>query len=284
MSISLYWPILLLGISLSVLSWFVMQALIHAFKKYQKNFETDSTVQLRDLFLFVDSFHLFLINLTLLILLSLITWILSGQVLLVLLSNLVFIAVPGFLWRFFKKRRYQLFEKQLPDALLVLAGGLKAGASLSTALQQLASQTRAPLSQELALVLREQRLGLSMEQSFLSLNQRIPTESTVLIVAAMRISSVTGGGLAETMERLSNTVRSRLQVQAKIKSLTAQGRLQAIVMCCLPFFLMFVLYQFEPQAVSMFWQSRSGWILLALITGLELLGIYMVRRIISIKI
>jgi tight adherence protein B len=167
---------------------------------------------------------------------------------------------------------------------MMLSGGLRAGVGLNAAMQQLVAEAHAPLVQEFTLMLREQRLGVTLEQSLHNLARRMPTQTTVLVVSAMRIASDTGGGLAETLERTAHTIRSRLQMEGKIAALTAQGKLQAWVVSLLPLLLMLVLNRMEPEAMSYLWHTRLGWATLAGIALLESLGVYVIRRIIAIDV
>ncbi|HJV74256.1 MAG TPA: type II secretion system F family protein, partial [Noviherbaspirillum sp.] len=176
------------------------------------------------------------------------------------------------------------FEEQLPDALMMLAGGLRAGVSLPTAIQQLVAESEPPLSQEFTLMMREQRLGVTLEDSLGHLARRIPTQTVILVVSAMRIANETGGSLAETLERTSATIRSKFQIEGKIDALTAQGKLQAWVVGSLPLGLMAVLNKMEPVAMGMLWHTPVGWATLGVIAFLEIMGIWLIRRIIAIDV
>jgi tight adherence protein B len=155
---------------------------------------------------------------------------------------------------------------------------------MTSAIQQMASEAQDPLAQEFSLVLREQRLGVTMEQCLNNLSRRVPTQTTVLVISAMRIASETGGGLAETLERTSQTIRSRLQMEGKIEALTAQGKMQAWVVGSLPILLMLVLNQMEPDSMAMLWHSRIGWATLVVIAFLEVMGVYLIRKITAIDV
>ena len=133
-------------------------------------------------------------------------------------------------------------------------------------------------------MLREQRLGVTLEQSLNNLARRMPTQTTTLVVSAMRIAVETGGGLAETLERTSHTIRSRLQMEGKIRALTAQGKMQAWVVGLLPLFLMFILNKMEPEAMGELWHTPLGWGVLAVIAFLEVMGVYVVRKIVTIDV
>ena len=192
--------------------------------------------------------------------------------------------MPRIAYRLLREQRMRKFEEQLPDALMMLSGGMRAGVGLSSAITQLVREAQAPLSQEFNLMLKEQRLGVPLEQALANLNRRVPTQSTTLVVSAMRIAHETGGGLAETLERSAHTLRSRHQMEGKISALTAQGKLQAWVVGLLPIGLMLVLNKMEPEAMAMLWETRLGWGVLGVIAFLEIMGIYVIRKIITIDV
>ena len=100
----------------------------------------------------------------------------------------------------------------------------------------------------------------------------------------MLFRSETGGSLAEALERAALTVRSQLAMEGKIGALTAQGKLQAVVVGLLPLALLLVLEQMEPEAMSLMWHSPAGWVTLAIIAMLEALGVMLIRRIVAIDV
>jgi tight adherence protein B len=192
--------------------------------------------------------------------------------------------VPGRLVETLRRRRLLRFERQLPAALMSLAGGLSAGASLAVALKHIVEQSEAPLSQEFGLMLREQRLGVTFSAALEHLHERVPSEATVLVTAALRVAAQTGGNLAEALERIADTLRSRLLLQGKIRALTAQGRMQAWIVGALPVLLALVLNRLEPEAMAVLWSTPMGWTVLAVVLLLETTGVLMIRRIVNIDI
>jgi tight adherence protein B len=172
----------------------------------------------------------------------------------------------------------------LPDALLLICGSLRAGASLQTALSQMASEIRPPISQEFSLMLREQRFGVTFDDALTNMEKRIPNEEFLLVCAAMKIARETGGNLAETLERLSETIRQKLTIEGKIRALTAQGKLQGIVVGLLPLILIFILFQMEPAAMAPLLTTWYGWLVMAGIFVLELVGMLIIRKIINIDV
>lgn len=272
------------ALSAGLLAWFVIDTGTVTMAKYRTNFTERAKFQVQEFFLFVDPTKLFLANLSVMILGALMVWIVTGSALVAIPVFFALALLPRLVYAWMRKKRLQKFEEQLPDALMMVSGGLRAGAGLSSALQQLVKEAQQPLAQEFSLMLREQRLGVTLEQSLNGLARRMPTQTTILVVSAMRIANETGGGLAETLERTAHTIRSRLQMEGKIRALTSQGKLQAWVVGMLPLVLMAILNKMEPEAMSMLWHSRMGWATLVVIAFFEFMGIYVIRKIIAIDV
>lgn len=273
-----------IAVSTALLAWVTIEVGTAGLQRYRESFTQRVRFQAREFFLFIDPRQLFIANLAAMALIGAAAWLAFDSVVAVLPVLAVLAVVPRLLYAWMRKRRLLKFEEQLPDALMMLAGGMRAGAGLSSALNQLVAEARAPLVQEFSLMLREQRLGVTLEQSLNNLARRMPTQTTTLVVSAMRIAVETGGGLAETLERTSHTIRSRLQMEGKIRALTAQGKMQAWVVGLLPLFLMFILNKMEPEAMGELWHTPLGWGVLAVIAFLEVMGVYVVRKIVTIDV
>src|SRR5699024_6287771 len=114
--------------------------------------------------------------------------------------------------------------------------------------------------------------------------QRVPTEGVQLVVSALHIAIQTGGSLAQMLERIAATLRARLHLQGRIRALTAQGRMQAWVMAILPVALAAVLSWLDPEGMEKLWTTPQGWLIIAVVVGLELAGLLLIRRIVSIQV
>lgn len=281
---AVYLLLIVVAISASMLAWVAIDIGTHSVRRYRENFTTRARFQVQEFFLFIDPSRLFVANVAIMLLGATLAWVLSGTLVSAVPVFFGLALLPRLAYAWMRRKRLQKFEEQLPDALMLLSGAMRAGAGLSSSMRQLVLESEAPLMQEFSLVLREQRLGVTLEQSLANLSERMPTPSTVLVVSAMRIANETGGGLAETLDRTATTIRNRLQMEGKIAALTAQGKLQAWVVGALPLVLMMVLNRMEPAAMSLLWHSRIGWATLAVIVVLEALGIYMIRRIVAIDV
>ncbi len=275
---------LVVALSAGLLSWFAIDMGIVTLARYRNNFTERAKFQVEEFFLFIDPTKLFAANLAIMAMGALLAWLVAGSALIVMPVFLALALLPRLVYAWMRKRRLRKFEEQLPDALMTLSGNLRVGLGLSLAFQQVVAEAQAPLAQEFALMLREQRLGVTLERSLNNLSRRMPTQTTTLVTAAMRIATETGGGLAETLERTAQTIRNRLQMEGKIAALTAQGKLQAWVVGLLPMGLMAILNKMEPEAMSLLWSTRIGWASITAIVFLELMGVYLIRRIVAIDV
>lgn len=250
----------------------------------QNRFARDSQMGLKSLFIFADPVLLWKLNLMLLAVLPVLTWWASGSVVVAAGAAFLILLLPRLIMRWLQKRRLDRLHAQLPDALMMLASGLRSGANLQQAMEGLSRDLSPPISQELGLVVREQRLGAAFEDAIDLLAERIPSPDVQLVASALRISREVGGSLADTVARLGETIRKRLMMEQKIKSLTAQGRLQGIVMTALPALIILALLQIEPQAMGALFSTTQGWAVLAVAILCEILGYFWIRKIVSIEV
>ncbi|MEW6703861.1 MAG: type II secretion system F family protein [Pseudomonadota bacterium] len=263
--------------------WVLVDVLTHGLARYRAMFTERTTVRLRELFLFVDASRLFALNAALTLLAFAGGWWFGGPVMGAALALAAAVS-PWITTRVLRYRRVMTIEQQLPDALLMLSGGLKAGGSLSAAIQQYAREARPPLSQEMDLVLREQRLGVPLDDALEGLGKRVPLQSMTVAISAMRIATETGGGLAEALERASTTLRSKLAMEGKIRALTAQGKLQALIVGLLPAAMLYAMLKLEPADTALLFTTRMGWGVLVVIGVLEFFGVLLIRKIVDIDV
>ncbi len=273
-----------IAVAVGLLVWVAAEVGLNAAARHREAFTQRARFSLREMFLFIDPSLLYAANVALVLLAGVGMWLATGIFIFGLVAALVVTFLPRFLLRMLRERRLQTLEHQLPDALLVIAGGLKAGVSLPNALQQLVRESRPPISQEFDLVLREQRLGVPVDESLENLARRVPLQSTILFVSAMRIANETGGSLAEALERASQTLRSKIAMEGKIRALTAQGKLQAWIVGLLPAVLFLALAKLEPQAMGMLWTTRIGWATVAIVALMEFFGMLLIRKIVTIDV
>jgi tight adherence protein B len=268
----------------ALLFWFGVRSATTGVQRYQAQFSTTARSTLEQMFLFIDAKQLWTLNAAVILTVGVLGWFLSSNLLIVAALCVVGYFLPRILFVIFKIRRLRTLRNQMPDAIMLVAGGLRAGASLPGALTQMVAEMAPPISQEFELFLREQRIGVSFDEALDSFEKRVPAEEVALLSSALRVSRETGGNLAETLERLAATLREKLNIEGKIRALTAQGKLQGIVVGLLPVALMAVLFHMEPTAMSPLFHSWYGWATLGFIATMELVGAIIIRKIVSIDV
>lgn len=276
--------IVITGISATVLFFLLLMGLRSGALWQKRQVEEASQQTLVDLFIFIDTRRLLLINLIVFLLLPTFTWLLTGSPFLVVVAAIAALFLPQAWVNYLRRKRLKLFARQMPDGLLMLASSLQAGMGLGSALEILAKEQPAPFSQEIGLLLRTQRMGVSFEDALSRLESRLPIEEFRLFTAALRIARSVGGNLSETLETLAHTLSRKAEVEGKIASLTAQGRMQAWVMTGLPIGLVLILRVMEPGPMSLLFHSMLGWAVLAVIALMEFAGFFFIRRIVSIEV
>ena len=260
----------------------LMRALRVALARHRRRFAERVGTQLADAFVFVAPERLWWINLAVgaaAALAAALALAAAGGLAAAAAAALGAGLVPRWLLRRLRARRRARLREQLPDALMLMAGGLRAGQALSQAIASTVAEVSPPLSQEFELLLREQRLGRSLEQALASIERRNPIEELALLGAAVRVAAGTGGNLAEALDRLAETLRATLALEAKIDALTAQGRLQAWVMAALPPLLALVLMQLDPAAMRPLFETAMGRTVCAAVALLDLAGLFWIRKL-----
>ncbi len=181
-------------------------------------------------------------------------------------------------------RRVRKFENQLLDALAFMTNGLRSGLSLVQCMEMVSQELADPISQEFALLLSEQRVGVTFDQALLNLEKRIGTEDLQILVTSINILRQSGGNLSDTFETIAYTIRERIKVEGRIRSLTAQGMAQAVIITIMPFALAFVLWTFDHELVSRLWTTWLGWILIGFMLTLQTIGGLLMRWIVRIRV
>lgn len=271
-------------ISAALAAYLATRGAAVAWAGYKAAFTEQAQFNLADMFLFIDVGVLWQVNAVLLVVAPAVIWLVSGSLIVAAVSALAVATLPSQLYAWLKQRRIDRIVAQLPDGLLMAAGSMRAGLGFGQALEALARDMSPPLAQEFALVLREQRMGVKLEDALGRFNARVPVQDVTLFVSAVGISREIGSNLAESLALLADTLRRRLLMEGKVKSLTAQGRLQGIVMALMPVGLIGFLTVAYPDTMRDMYHTPMGWAVMGVAAVMEYLGYRMARKITSIDI
>lgn len=192
--------------------------------------------------------------------------------------------LPPFLVRRAQHKKVKKFNVQLIDALSIISNSLRAGYSFMQAIELVSREMPNPIGKEFARTFREVNLGTTTEEALNNLGQRIASDDLELIITAVLIQRQIGGNLAEILDNISHTIRERIRIQGEIKTLTAQGKISGVVVGLIPIFLVLFMLLLNPAYLSPLFHSTLG--LMMLIGGItsQVVGIFIIRKIIAVDI
>ncbi len=192
--------------------------------------------------------------------------------------------IPGFIIRMLQKRRLEMFNQQLTEALVTMSNALRAGFSIQQAFETIVQEGRKPIAQEFGVFVQQTRVGVRFEDALRNLEERVTSEDLTLMVRAIEIARQTGGNLTEVFELIAATIRERTRIEGRIKSMTAMGRLQGIVVGLIPVFLMGAMTILDPAMMIGFYTSVMGIAILLLVVVLLTIGFLVIKKIVNIEI
>jgi len=208
------------------------------------------------------------------------TWLLFKQWIVAAIVAPMGAALPIFYVSILRARRSEKMLSQLPDAFDLMSRTMRAGQTIAQALQAVADEFSPPIADEFGFCYDQQNLGLSPEASMRDLARRTGLLELKIFVLAVMVHRQTGGNLSELLEKLATVIRHRYRIRGAIKALTAEGRLQAIILLALPLFMLMVMLVINrPYAIILF-QYPYSWLLIAMFISMAI-GAYWIHRIIS---
>jgi tight adherence protein B len=243
-----------------------------------------STMDLAEMFVFVEPQRVARACAYMLLVVPIAAWLTGASFVAVCGSLVLWLLAPRALLATLRARRRRSLIRQLPDACDGLASSLRAGLGLAQSLQLLCTHQPQPIASEFALLTRHNRLGVSIDEALQRFAVRVPEPSFQVLVATLRLGRERGGGLAASLDRVAGTLRTQLALEEKIRALTAQGRLQGVVVSALPMLLVLVLGALAPEAVRALFTTRLGAVLIATIAILQTLGWLWIRRIVNVRV
>jgi tight adherence protein B len=209
---------------------------------------------------------------------------LGASVLMMVVAGAIGATVPFFLVLRAKYKRLRKIEQQLPDALDLMSRALRAGHAFTGALQMVATEGAEPVAGEFRLTFDEINYGIAVQDALMNLATRIPSTDLRYFVIAVLIQRDSGGNLAELLDNISRLIRDRLKLLGAIRVLSAEGRLSAWILSCLPFALAAVIHLVNPDFLSLLWKDPAGINLVSGALVLMVIGVFAMWRIIRIRI
>jgi len=183
-----------------------------------------------------------------------------------------------------RSARLKAFNEQLSDALNLMVNSLRAGYSVTQAMEVIANEMPAPISEEFGRAIFELQLGVDFDTAMANLLRRMPSQDMDLVITAMSVQREVGGNLAEVLDAISFTIRERVRIKGELKTLTAQGRITGLVITFLPFVLGGFIYLVNPDFMSVLFTDPCGWVMIGISLILIALGYFVISKIVSIEV
>ncbi len=286
--------LVLAGLAAAGLVWALITTFSESAQSAAGAYEHQMTQTLEAMFLFVPAKRLMDLSWTLATVIFFLVmlpfcrfdppWMLPLGLILGLAFAIAAFCVPRVVVNFLRVRRLERFNLQLLEALPMMSNALRAGFSINQAFESVAEGTDAPMKQEASLFLQQLRVGMSFADALTAFEQRVGSEDLTLICTAIEIARKSGGNLTEIFDTIAETIRARIRIHLHVKTLTAQGRLQGLIIGAMPFLLGIGMAIFKPQLMLPFVCSLVGILTLLLVTVFVTLGGLMIRKIVKIDV
>ena len=183
-----------------------------------------------------------------------------------------------------RRSRQAKINGQLEEMLTLVANSLKSGYGLLQSFEYASRQMSPPLADELKRMLQEANLGAGAEVAIQSLADRIASPDMEMVVTAIAIQRSVGGNLAQTLDNVAYTIRERDRIRGEIKTLTAQQRMTGVVIGALPIFVGLIMFAMNPDYMSPLFTETAGKVLLLIAVGMEVMGVFLIRRMMTFEV
>jgi tight adherence protein B len=216
--------------------------------------------------------------------LLLITLLLSGSLVFGVIAGAIGLYIPFLVLGQKRSKRQKMLAEQLPEALDFLGRVLKAGHSLSTGIQMMGEELNQPLGGEFRRAYDQHSLGHPMEDCLKEMASRSSSTDFAFFITAVMIQRQTGGDLTEVLGKISGLVRQRINLQQHVVAKTAEGRFTGYILAGFPVLMFLIEYVMNPKDAGMLLNTTSGLALLGTAVGLQLTGLYLIRRITTVTV
>jgi len=285
---------LLFAVSIGGLGYVIAQAVSTGAEAYSSAYSQDTAREFEDVFMFIPPKRIaeagWAVSAAVFILVFLIVGgvttkngFLIGLILGLIAAGFA-LQSPRYLLNFLKRRRLKRFNLQLVDTLVSMSNALKAGFSITQAFESVVKEGENPLAQEFDVFLQQTRIGVTFSEALENMDKRIGSADLTLVVQAIEAARKTGGNLTEVFEKISATIRERMRIEGRIRTLTAQGRLQGIIVSIMPLIIGVALMIVDPEMTRPFIQSTTGFFVMVAVGALIGLGALVIRKIVNIDV
>jgi len=209
---------------------------------------------------------------------------LTGTPLIALIAAAAGGSLPILIVRFMAKRRLAKFEEQFPEAIDLIARGLRAGHALTSALGMVAEEAPEPVRGEFRLLYDRQNFGMPLADAFKSFSERIPLLDARFFATSVLTQRESGGNLGEVLDNLSALIRERFRLKRHVRAVSAHGRITGWVLGFLPMAIAAILCAIAPGYMDIMVTDPLGRMIVVTALVMQVIGVFIMRRIVDIEI
>jgi len=213
-----------------------------------------------------------------------IAWIMNSELYVMLLLTLFGGILPPMYMRQQRKQRFKKFQGQLPDALDLVSRSLRAGHPFSVGMKMVGDEFPDPIGPEFNRVVEEISFGIDVAEALKNLSTRLECVDLRFFITTLIVQRETGGNLAEILESISRLIRQRFELLGKVAALSAEGKMSGIVLVLLPFGIGALLWFINPAYMSLLITDPMGKDMLLMSGVLMVIGSFMMKKMIAIKV
>ena len=282
------------GISVLLATFVIVDFIRETSARYRENYIKEAAVELDDVLLQMPAGRILDVSLAIsgfcffvvvgIYAINNTEWSWTKPLVLGAIAAIMAFPAPRLYLKILRKQRMLKFNEQLEDALSSMSSSIKAGFSINQALETIAEENKRPISFEFSLLVQELRLGVPLEKSLENMVSRLDSTDLELVATALITARQTGGELTQILDRLAAVIRERMRIANKLRAMTAQGRLQAIIIGIAPFALMFAMSYVVPDTMQDFFASPIGIVAIIAVVILDITGFIVIKKITTIDV
>lgn len=229
--------------------------------------------------------HIFLsVSLAGIIVTSVGVYILSHRTFYSILVTVVIVFMIIVTLQYKKTARATKLTEQLPDVLMMIARSLRAGHSLNSAIELVGTESANPAGELFKTAFDQQKLGMRITDALANMTDRIESLDLRFFITTVSINSDIGGNLAEVLDKLADTIRDRIKIRRQVKVYTAQGRFSGYILAVLPIIMFIIINLLNPDYGTILIKEKLGNYMLLFAFLMQLIGYFVIRNIINIRI
>ncbi len=198
--------------------------------------------------------------------------------------GIVGLFLPWFKIKMQRASRFKEFERQLPEALDLMARALRAGHAFSVGMKMVGDEFSDPIGPEFSRTVEEISFGIDVPEAMNNLNERVVSTDLKFFVTALVVQRETGGNLAEIIEGISRLIRQRFELLGRVKALSAEGRLSGYMLFAMPFIMAGVLYWLNEPYIRILIEDPLGHLMAGGAGFLMVVGGYVMKNMCDIKV